>query len=151
MDHRTGLIDRHGGAQGWHTVPWAAVCYEGAPSSIADARRFTGDFLRRTRARPGVAVPADAVRTAQLVVSELVTNACKYAPGPCLLELEVSRGVLEITVRDASPALPVVGAAGGPERIGRHGLEIVLALSESFEARREPVGKRVLARLALRA
>ncbi len=33
--------------------------------------------------------------------------------------------------------------------VGQHGLEIVLAVAQGFEAQREPVGKRITARLAL--
>ncbi|GLF99637.1 ATP-binding protein [Streptomyces yaizuensis] len=132
-------------------VSWAAACYDGAPECIPDARRFTRDFLERTGGTGRTRGPAaETVETAQLVVSELVTNACKYAPGPCLLELELTGEVLEIAVRDSSPELPTPGTPR-PDRVGRHGLEIVRALSESFDARREPVGKRVLARLPLHA
>ncbi|MER6914094.1 ATP-binding protein [Streptomyces sp. NPDC000594] len=144
----TGLAERRG-IRTEDSVPWAAVCYDGDPGSIAAARRFTGEFLARMGGTTGTGpVPAQAVEMARLIVSELVTNACKYAPGPCLLELELADGLLEIGVRDANPALPVL-APPQPDRVGRHGLEIVLALSESFHARREPVGKRVLARLSL--
>ncbi|MEU8849719.1 hypothetical protein AB0C70_26550 [Streptomyces sp. NPDC048564] len=36
----------------------------------------------------------------QLVFSELVTNAYEYAPGPCLLDLQVVDGAVEISVWD---------------------------------------------------
>ncbi|MFB7116291.1 ATP-binding protein [Streptomyces sp. NPDC056190] len=77
----------------------------------------------------------------QLVVSELVTNARKYAPGPCTLTLEATGGAVDITVW-GEPTLPTARAAD-PGRVGQHGLEIVLAVSEGFTARREPVGKRI--------
>ncbi|MFI1884802.1 ATP-binding protein [Streptomyces jumonjinensis] len=132
-------------------VPWAGECYDGTPESISAARCFTARFLSRVRARLGVPIPEETIATAQLVVSELVTNSCKYAPGPCLLDLEVTGGrgdgFVEITVWDADPGLPTPVAAD-PERVGRHGLEIVLAVSEGFEVRREPVGKRVGVRVA---
>lgn len=76
------------------------------------------------------------------MVSELVTNVFKYAPGPCLLDLEIHDGAVEISVWDTDPALPAARAAD-PGRVGQHGLEIVIALCLSFEIRREPVGKRV--------
>jgi two-component sensor histidine kinase len=69
---------------------------------------------------------------AELVVSELVTNAHKYAPGPCLLDLEVSDGAVEISIWDSDPALPVPQEAD-PNRVGKHGLEIVMAVCRSFE------------------
>ncbi len=36
-----------------------------------------------------------------------------------------------------------------PARAGRHGLEIVTSVARHFEVRRESVGKRVTARIAL--
>ncbi|MFE6129664.1 ATP-binding protein [Streptomyces sp. NPDC056437] len=130
------------------TTPWASVCYDGAPEIIAAARLFTKEFLTRVQAEFGLPVSAHAIGTAQLVVSELVTNACKYAPGPCLMDLEVTGDLLEITVWDTSTVLPVARAAE-PGRVGQHGLEIVLALCEGFDVRRDPVGKRIKVRTAL--
>ncbi|CAM5511493.1 hypothetical protein GCM10010345_91660 [Streptomyces canarius] len=49
---------------------------------------------------------------------------------------------------DSDPVLPVARAADAG-RVGQHGLEIVMAVAQSFEARREPVGKRITARIAL--
>ncbi len=84
----------------------------------------------------------------QLVVSELVTNARKYAPGPVLLDLLITGNLLEVAVWDSGPVLPMARAAD-VGRVGQHGLEIVMAVCRSFEARREPVGKRITARIAL--
>ena len=44
--------------------------------------------------------------------------------------------------------LPVARAADAG-RVGQHGLEIVMAVAQGFEAQREPVGKRITARIAL--
>ncbi|MFH8256014.1 ATP-binding protein [Streptomyces roseolus] len=86
--------------------------------------------------------------TVQLVVSEMVTNARKYAPGPCLLTLEVIEGAVEVSVWDSGTTLPAVGARD-PGRIGQHGLEIVMAVCRAFSVRREPVGKRITAAIEL--
>jgi anti-sigma regulatory factor (Ser/Thr protein kinase) len=93
-------------------------------------------------------VSARTVGDTQLVVSELVTNARKYAPGPVTLELRFTEGLLEVVVRDEDPELPVPRPADA-DRIGQHGLEIVKAIAQHFEARRERDGKRVTARIAL--
>lgn len=90
------------------------------------------------------------VEVVQLVVSELLTNACKYAPGPSLVDLELAEDRVEVTVWDSAPVLPVPGPAD-PTRVGRHGLEIVMAVCESFEVHREPVGKRMRAAVGLAA
>ncbi|MEW2160986.1 hypothetical protein AB0950_38045 [Streptomyces sp. NPDC007189] len=49
-----------------------------------------------------------------------MTNAVKYAPGPLLLELEVSDGAVEISVWDTDPALPAACRAdpGGSDGTG---------------------------------
>ncbi|WUP70920.1 ATP-binding protein [Streptomyces sp. NBC_00258] len=96
----------------------------------------------------GIPVSERAMGLVQLVVSELVTNAHKYAPGPCPLDLEVSGGAVEISVWDTDPTLPAARPAD-PGRVGQHGLEIAMAVCRSFEARREPVGKRVKATVVL--
>ncbi|MET9443659.1 ATP-binding protein [Streptomyces sp. NPDC006610] len=124
------------------------VALDGDSSCIARARRCATAFLARIRATHGLPVSDRAMDLTQLVVSELVTNARKYAPGPVLMELRVNGAVVEITVWDSDPALPVARAAD-PGRVGQHGLEIVMAVAQGFEAQREPVGKRITARIAL--
>lgn len=64
------------------------------------------------------------------------------------MDLVIQNGTLEITVWDTDSVLPVARAAE-PGRIGQHGLEIVLALCDGFDVRREPVGKRIKVRLTL--
>ncbi|MFF8835915.1 ATP-binding protein [Streptomyces sp. NPDC015130] len=93
-------------------------------------------------------VSESARGAAELVVSELVTHARKYAPGPCLLTLEIAGGALEVTVWDSGPTLPVP-IDPDPTRIGRHGLEIVMALGQSFSIHCELVGKRITTVISL--
>ncbi|KIF79359.1 hypothetical protein QR77_32290 [Streptomyces sp. 150FB] len=80
--------------------------------------------------------------------SELVTNTRKYAPGLCLLDLELDETGAEIAVWDTNPALPALHGRG-PDRVGKHGLEIILALCESYDVQRESIGKRVKVRIRL--
>jgi anti-sigma regulatory factor (Ser/Thr protein kinase) len=122
--------------------------YEGNPGDIAQGREVARIFLTRLQCVHGLPVSARAMDIVQLVVSELLTNACKYSCGPCLLDLELAGGRVEVTVWDSEPALPVAGAAD-PGRIGQHGLEIVMAVCQSFEVHREPVGKRTTAAVML--
>ncbi|WP_189980339.1 ATP-binding protein [Streptomyces capoamus] len=126
----------------------AGVALAGDGEEIARARRIAAAFLARVQGEHGIPVSQRALDLTQLVVSELVTNACKYAPGPVLLDLRVTGGVVEVMVWDSDPVLPVARAADAG-RVGQHGLEIVMAVSQGFEAQREPVGKRITARLAL--
>ncbi|MFJ7270428.1 ATP-binding protein [Streptomyces sp. NPDC099050] len=115
---------------------------------IAGARRAARSFMTDVQAVHGLPVSDRAMSMVELVVSELVTNAYKYAPGPCLLELEVSADVVEISVWDTAAQLPAVSPAD-PGRVGQHGLEIAMAVCRSFEVRREPVGKRVKVTIGL--
>ncbi|WP_435843227.1 ATP-binding protein [Streptomyces griseoaurantiacus] len=96
----------------------------------------------------GLPVSGRAMGMVQLVVSELVTNARKYAPGPCLLTLEINGGAIEVTVWDSNPTPPAI-LAPDPTRIGQHGLEIVMAVGQSFAIHREPVGKRITTAIVL--
>ncbi|MGJ5751573.1 anti-sigma regulatory factor (Ser/Thr protein kinase) [Streptomyces puniciscabiei] len=126
----------------------SSATYEGSPADIAQARALARDFLTGVQAEHGLPVSDRAMGTVQLVVSELITNACKYAPGPCLLDLELAGGTIAITVWDSRPLLPVARAAD-PGRVGQHGLEIVLAVCQDFEVHREAVGKRTVASVML--
>ncbi|MFE1291027.1 ATP-binding protein [Streptomyces sp. NPDC058751] len=126
----------------------ASVAYDGDSVCIAEARAFTRDFLTRVQAVAGLPVSGRVMGVVPLVVSELVTNAVKYASGPCLLSLAVDRGTVRATVWDSDPALPVARAADAG-RVGQHGLEIVMALCHAFEVHREPVGKRITAVVTL--
>ncbi|MER6157967.1 ATP-binding protein [Streptomyces sp. NPDC001868] len=115
--------------------------FEGS-EDIAGARDLARSFLTDVQAVHGLPVSGRAMGMVQLVVSELVTNARKYAPGPCLLTLELTGGLVEVTVWDSNPTPPAI-LAPDPLRIGRHGLEIVMAVGRSFAVHREPVGKRI--------
>ncbi|MFJ6696531.1 ATP-binding protein [Streptomyces sp. NPDC091272] len=136
------------------TIPFSAsATYDGAPGTIGEARDFAADFLLRAEALHGVPVSSRTAGTVKLVVSELVTNAAKYAPGPCLLDLSVNRSTphgnsLQITVWDTDDSLPQPGTPD-PERIGGHGLELVLALCSKYDIQRLAGGKRVRVHVSL--
>ncbi|WP_205023367.1 ATP-binding protein [Streptomyces sp. HB132] len=144
--------DRGAEQDGTVTVPGVvagSAAFDMDSGEIARARDFVRDFLSGAqRSLDGLHVSARALGAAQLVVSELATNVCKYAPGPCLLDLEVDGDMLGITMWDSGSVLPGTLRAD-PTRAGQHGLEIVLAVCQSFEVRREPVGKRVRVRISL--
>ncbi|MFE8945851.1 ATP-binding protein [Streptomyces sp. NPDC007856] len=137
-DGRESLVDR---------PVLVAAAFEGS-EGIAEARDLARSFLMNLQAVHGLPVSGRAMGMVQLVVSELVTNARKYAPGPCLLTLEIEEGTVEVSVWDSSTMLPSVLAAD-PDRIGQHGLEIVMAVCRSFAVHREQVGKRITAAVVL--
>ncbi|WP_313897039.1 ATP-binding protein [Streptomyces sp. GC420] len=127
----------------------AVAAYAGSAGAIASARDFTGTFLDRARNLGPVAVTGRQADAARLVVSELVTNAVKYAPGPCWVELEMTEGALAISVCDTAALVPVARAPDAA-RIGQHGLEIVLAVCDGLDVEHRADGKRVRARIALK-
>ncbi|WP_318199361.1 ATP-binding protein [Streptomyces sp. SCL15-4] len=116
----------------------------GSSEEIAGARELARSFLEDVQAVHGLPVSDRVMGMVQLVVSELVTNALRHAPGPCLLTLGIGDGAVDVTVWDSDPVMPVARAAD-PGRVGQHGLEIVMAVCRSFEVHREPVGKRIKA------
>ncbi|MFC9492455.1 ATP-binding protein, partial [Streptomyces hydrogenans] len=101
----------------------ASVVYGDAPPSgaIASARAFTADFLAGAPPVRLAPVPDERVELAQLVVSELVTNAVRHAAGSCRLLLELHQDTLEISVFDGDAAAPVP-RGHDPRRIGQHGV-----------------------------
>jgi signal transduction histidine kinase len=131
-------LDPHGARMTSATV----VVYAGSPGSIASARGQAIAFLNELGVRRGLPLAPQAFVDVQLIVSELVTNAVKFAPGACTVSLRFAGRHLEISVADSAPE-PPVPLPPEPGRVGRHGLEIVLALSRSFEFHREGGGKRV--------
>ncbi|WP_030235955.1 ATP-binding protein [Streptomyces sp. NRRL S-350] len=83
-------------------------------------------------------VPVDAAETALILLSELVTNACRHARSPRdrMIGVRVllpTASLLRIEVSDANPDLPVVRQATPDDESGR-GLELVAALATSWGA-----------------
>ena len=128
----------------------ASAVYDSASDGgvIAAARAFTADFLAAAPSVRREPVAGERVELAQLVVSELVTNAVRHTVGPCRLLLELRPDTLEISVFDRAAAAPVP-RGHDPRRIGQHGVEIVVAVCDSLSVEPDPEGKRVRARLSL--
>ncbi|WP_406726971.1 ATP-binding protein [Streptomyces sp. GD-15H] len=124
------------------------VALDGDGTSIARARHRAAGFLTRVQAERGLRVSQRALDLTQLVVSELVTNARKYAPGPALMHLRIAGDMVEVVVWDSEPVLPAARPTDAG-RVGQHGLEIVRAVVQSLAVQRESVGKRITARIAL--
>lgn len=97
------------------------------PEAARHARRFT----RRTLRVWGV--PEDAMDTALLVVSELVTNALVHTGGQVRLALTLVGRRLRVSVADASPRTPVKPTNIGWEATGA-------AASSSWRPCRRPGG-----------
>ncbi|MGW3231743.1 ATP-binding protein [Kitasatospora sp. NPDC001095] len=101
-------------------------------------------------------VPVDTAETALILLSELVTNACRHARGPRdrMIGVRVllpTPSVLRIEVSDANSDLPTVRQATPEDESGR-GLELVAALATSWGAHLRGdghIGKTIWCELAL--
>ncbi|MGW2961367.1 ATP-binding protein [Streptomyces sp. NPDC001220] len=124
-----------------------SAAWDTTDTSIADARAAVRVLLARVGHHPRHRPSQDA----QLVVSELVTNAVRHAPGPVGLALEVSpdAALLRITVSDTSPRPPVLRAPDAG-RVGGHGLYLVTRLCGRLHTVARDTGKQVVAHLRLR-
>ena len=122
------------------------AAWNAAGVSAADARAA----VRALLARVGLDPHHRSSQDAQLVVSELVTNAARHAPGPAALEFELTPDgdLLRISVRDSSPRLPQPRERDGG-RIGGHGLYLISQLCDQLHTIALDAGKKIVAHLHL--
>ncbi|MGW9448676.1 ATP-binding protein [Streptomyces sp. NPDC055632] len=98
----------------------AGYALDGDGAYIADARHHATAFLDKARAAHDLTAPQRTRDITALIVGELVTNACKYAPGPVLMELRISTSSVDIVVWDGEPTVPEALTAE-PNRTGSAG------------------------------
>ncbi len=123
------LIARLGRIDGSQQASWALP---GELTAAGEARALVAEPLAKWDL-------ASMVGTTQLLASELVTNAIRYADGPVTLRL-IKEGTLVCEVIDNSSALPRLRMAARDDERGR-GLQIVSKLSARWGARRTSTGK----------
>ncbi|MBV9380316.1 MAG: SpoIIE family protein phosphatase, partial [Streptosporangiaceae bacterium] len=102
------------------------------PSSVRHARSLIRDPMKRWNLE-------DLIPVTELLVSELVTNALRYAKGEITLRLVLESGLV-CEVHDCSPALPRVLNATREDESGR-GLQVVSQLATRWGVRRTHTGK----------
>jgi two-component sensor histidine kinase len=76
-------------------------------------------------------VPADVAHTAELLVSELVTNAITHGTGSVRLSIDCTDNHLSVSVSDDEPGAPEVQ----PEEllsVGGRGLRMIEALASAW-------------------
>ncbi len=112
-----------------HVVSWTL------PSELTSASRARS-LIRRPLRRWGL---LDLLPTTELLVSELVTNAVRYAQGKIGLRL-ILEGGLVCEVLDDSAALPRLRHPDDSDERGR-GLQVVSQLAQRWGARRAASGK----------
>lgn len=97
------------------------------PSAVPQARRV----LRECLGLAGLAEEVSGI--AELLVSELVTNAVKYGRPPVWLLVELRPGLVHASVSDTSTTLPQRRDAR-PDSEGGRGLLVLEALAGSWGA-----------------
>lgn len=97
---------------------------------------------RRAVAEACRGLARDVVEIAQLLTSELVTNALQHGGGDIAVEVARSDKTLRVSVDDESTNQPRRTSAGVDEIRGR-GLMLVEALSSRWGILTRPNGKRV--------
>lgn len=93
--------------------------------------------VRETLARWGLHQLADS---AELVVSELVTNAVRHATGPIEVQVLLLDQIVSFSVGDAKTPLPRLRRTSFDDEGGR-GLQLVSLLGHRWGARATPTGK----------
>jgi anti-sigma regulatory factor (Ser/Thr protein kinase) len=117
--------------------------FRAGPDAPSAARRFVNALLG---CRPyDDRAPTD---DAQLVVSELATNAVMHAGSPFSVSVRYDGSAIRIAVHDWNPMLPVL-RNGGPAAPSGRGLHLVRMLARDWGVERSPDGKTVWAELAL--
>ena len=104
-----------------------------SPTSVPRARRLAGGQL----AYWGY---GEHREIAELLVSELVTNALRYGAGSIRLNLRARNGLLRVEVEDAGATIPRVRRPDQGDEGGR-GLRLVSMLSSGWGSARTPTGK----------
>ncbi|MEU7501774.1 ATP-binding protein [Streptomyces griseofuscus] len=92
---------------------------------------------------------SERAEAALLVVSELVTNACRHTPGPGHLRMALSGERLMLEVGDLSRRMPRPVAPGDRGPWGGFGLGLVLELVDEWSVVSTGQGKTIRASLAM--
>ncbi|AUG79573.1 hypothetical protein CFP65_4853 [Kitasatospora sp. MMS16-BH015] len=130
-DHRPGRALEAAERGSWS----ASASFPPRPGNVARARRLTRTALAAWGA-PGLA------DSAELLVSELVTNALRYGQGAVSITLALTEQALQISVADFGRGLPQPREAAPEDSSGR-GLAIVSALCSKWTVTTRLTGKTV--------
>ncbi|MFF9489872.1 ATP-binding protein [Streptomyces sp. NPDC014676] len=122
-----------------------ALSLPATPAAASEARRQVVDAIAAWDSGLG----AEVVETAELLVSELITNAVQYAgAGSVSLAVCLDAAVLRIEVCNTSPVLPQPALPNVDSEGGR-GLFLVAALADRYHAEPTETGKRCWAEIGL--
>lgn len=118
-----------------HPADVGTIALPALPASPSWARRYTRFFLASCQG-----ISPNVTEEAELVVSELVTNAVRFGgANPISLSLRNLREVLLVEVCDSSSRPPTLSSADSSAEGGR-GLVLVNALSKEWSYSFTPGG-----------
>jgi anti-sigma regulatory factor (Ser/Thr protein kinase) len=124
----------------------AAYRFDGSGSCVSTAREVARTYLEQC----APLLPDVATGDALVLVSELVTNAVVYAPGPCSLYLVEADTELTIAVSDTSTVTPQPRVPNR-DRGGGFGWHLLRHLTRRLDVYvRPPWGKTVCATMRIR-
>jgi anti-sigma regulatory factor (Ser/Thr protein kinase) len=113
----------------------ASVRLEGDPRAAREARRFLRDLLATWQ------VGDDVVDSAELCLSELVTNAVVHAGTSSVLTVALEDDLLTVAVRDRGAGdTPELVEDEDPLKVFGRGLQLVDALSDRWGTERDEAG-----------
>jgi anti-sigma regulatory factor (Ser/Thr protein kinase) len=116
-------------------VPTVSRSFPAQAASVPTARRF----VRTTLAAQGLAAAWDA---AELLVSEVVTNAVLHARTEFVVQVLRDGDLVRVSVHDRSPVIPMPRAYGTDSTTGR-GMRLVATLAVAWGVERDVDGKAV--------
>jgi anti-sigma regulatory factor (Ser/Thr protein kinase) len=119
----------------------ASYDLDGLHGSVGAARDFAGGFF----AEADETLPEPVLGDVLLVVSELVTNAVRHAPGPCTLTLTRDADQVTIAVSDGFAALPTPRSADRSGGTGGFGWHLLRNLARHIRITARPDGKTITA------
>ena len=121
----------------------ARMVLDDDPRAAGAARRFLRKFLSRAQSA-GVQLSEDVAATAELCVSELVTNAIVHAGGGSELRA-ILDSVLTVSVRDHGGPADDAAPDDDPDplRVHGRGLQLVEALADRWGSERDATGTTV--------
>jgi anti-sigma regulatory factor (Ser/Thr protein kinase) len=130
-------------ARGRSSAKRAHVHLRSAPAAPAAARRLVVKLCETWDLH-------QVVELAELLISELVTNAVRHAGTDIEVTAAVGEHFLHLHVRDRSKRLPTLSGSDGQQSHHNRGLQLIDRLSNGWGTTLTPYGKTVWATLRLR-